>query len=170
VVLLGLDLSSNIGWALFDPSRPIGRRARFGTLNYGKKDDEEGTEHIARMCGQFSNWLDDLYAVERWDGIAWEAPFLKPGDKVDKIKILIGLVGICFAFAGSRRHPMPYLEVRPQEVKKRMTDRQDADKAAVQQACWSVGWKVKSEHEADAAGVCLIAYRRIWPAPARAAA
>jgi Holliday junction resolvasome RuvABC endonuclease subunit len=160
--LLSLDLSSNIGWAKFD--RP-GQPPRFGTLPYGKTEDEIGTEHIARMCGQFSNWLDDLYTVDPWDAIAWEAPFLAPHDKVGKIKILIGLVGICFAFAGSLRHPMRYLEVEPKEVKKRMTGRQDAKKPDVIAACWSLGWKVKSDHEADACGVGLIAYRRIWPKP-----
>jgi Holliday junction resolvasome RuvABC endonuclease subunit len=157
--LLALDLSSNIGWALFRPGGP----PRFGTLPYGRTDSEEGTEHIARMCGQFGAWLDDFYAVERWDAIAWEAPFLKPGDKVGKIKILIGLVGIAFAFAGSPRHPMPYLEVQPKEIKKRLAGRQDADKADMIKACWECGWKVKSDHEADACGVGLVAYRRIWP-------
>ena len=161
--LLSLDLSSNIGWAMFNPEMDERRRVQFGTLPFGRTDTEEGTAHIARMCGQFSNWLDERYMVDPWDAIAWEAPFLKPGDKVDKIKILIGLVGIAFAFAGSRRHPMRYLEVQPKEVKKRMTGRQDADKADVIAACWSVGWKVKNDHEADACGVALVAYRRIWP-------
>ncbi len=170
--LLGLDLSSNIGWSIFDPLAETARRVRFGTLPYGKTEAEVGTEHIARMCGQFSNWLDDFYAIEGWDGIAWEAPFLKPHDKVGKIKILIGLVGICFAFAGSRKHPMPYLEVGPKDVKKRMTGRQDAEKADVIAACWKVGWKVKNDHEADACGVGLYAYRVLFPAApvARAAA
>lgn len=58
---------------------------------------------------------------------------------------------------------MPHCEVQPKEVKKRMTDRQDADKADVIKACWSVGWRVGTDHEADACGVGLVAYRRIWP-------
>lgn len=162
--LLALDLASNSGWALFAPGRP----PRFGTLAWGRKDDDEGTEHIARMCGLFANWLEDFYAVEPWQAMAWEAPFLKPGDKVGKIKILIGMVGIAFGFAGSQRHPMPYLEVQPKEIKKRMTGRQDAEKVDVIKACWSAGWRVKNDHEADACSVGLIAYRRIWP-EARAA-
>ncbi len=150
--LLALDLSSNIGWATFSPGGP----PRFGTLAY------EG-QGKPRICGQFGDWLRDFYSVEPWDAMAWEEPFLKPGDKVDKIKILIGLVGIAFAFVGSRSHPMPYLEVQPKELKKRMTGRQDADKADVIKACWSLGWKVGTDHEADACGVGLVAYRRIWP-------
>jgi Holliday junction resolvasome RuvABC endonuclease subunit len=150
--LLALDLSSNVGWAMFSPGAP----PRFGTLAY------EGQGKV-RICGQFGDWLDDLYAVDPWQAMAWEAPFLKPGDKVDKIKILIGLVGVCFAFVGSQHHAMPHIEVQPKSVKKRMTGRQDADKADVIKACWSLGWKVGSDHEADAAGVGLVAYREIWP-------
>ncbi len=161
--LLALDISSNIGWALFDPSQPIDRRVRFGTQPYGRNEGEEGTDHIKRMSGQFRDWLDEFYSITPWDGLAWEAPFLAPHDKVDKIKILIGLVGIAFAFAGSRHHPMPHYEVQPKELKKRMTDRQDAQKVDVIRACWSVGWKVATDHEADACGVGLVAYRRIWP-------
>ncbi len=167
--LLGLDLSSNIGFAMFDPTADKARRVRFGTLAYGRVDGEEDMAHKVRLCGKFGDWLDDLYAVDPWDAIAVEAPFLKPGDKVGKIKILIGLVGIVMRFAGSAKHPMPYVEIGPKEVKKRMTGRSDADKADVIKACWSVGWKVKTDHEADSCGVGLVAYEMIWPKQARAA-
>jgi Holliday junction resolvasome RuvABC endonuclease subunit len=150
--LLALDLSGACGWSVFQPERP----PRFGTLDW------RGEGH-ARICAKFSDWLHDFYSVERFEACAWEAPFLAPHDKVDKIKILIGLVGVCFAFVGSRHHPMPYLEVQPKEVKKRMTGRSDADKADVIAACWSLGWKVGTDHEADSLGVGLIAYRRIFP-------
>jgi len=162
---LNLDLSSNIGWSMFDPDADVGRRVRFGTLPFGKADGEEGTAHIARMSGQLRDWLDDLFMVDPWDAMAWEAPFLAPHDKVNKIKILIGMVGICFAFVGSRRHPMRYVEVPPKEIKKRMTGRSDADKRDVIAACWSLGWKVKNDHEADACGVGLVAHEQLFPKP-----
>lgn len=151
--LLSLDLSGAVGFAVFKPGGP----PRFGT------HDWRGQGHAA-ICAKFGDWLEEFHSIERWDAMAWEAPFLAPHDKVDKIKILIGLVGVCLAFAGSRRHPMPYIEVGPKQVKKRMTGRQDADKADVIKACWSLGWKVGTDHEADACGVGLIAYRLIWPA------
>lgn len=150
--LLALDLSGACGWSVFQPERP----PRFGTLDW------KGEGH-ARICAKFSDWLNDFYSVERFDACAWEAPFLAPHDKVDKIKILIGLVGVCLAFVGSRHHPMPYLEVPPKEVKKRMTGRSDADKRDVIAACWSLGWKVGTDHEADSCGVGLCAYRQIFP-------
>lgn len=163
--LLALDLSSNIGWAMFSPGGP----PRFGTLPFGRTDGEESGAHIARLSGKFGDWLNDLYSVDPWQAMAWEAPFLKPGDKVGKIKILIGLVGIAFSFVGSERHPMPHIEVEPKAIKKRMTGRQDAEKTDVIAACWKLGWKVRNDHEADACGAGLIAYREIWPKQARAA-
>lgn len=148
--LMALDLSGDTGWALFAPGAP----PRFGTLRW------RGQGH-AEICGQFYGWIHESYPIFGWDAMAWEAPFLRPGDKVATIKILIGLVGICLGFA--RWHKMPFEEVQPKEVKKRMTDRQDAQKTDVIAACWSVGWKVGSEHEADACGVGLVAYDRIFP-------
>ena len=155
--LLALDLSSNIGFALFAPGGP----PRFGTLAL------EG-QGKAAICGKFGDWLEDFYSVDRFAACAWEAPFLKPGDKVDKIKILVGLVGVAFAFVGSARHPMPHAEIGPKEVKRRMTGRQDAEKADVIAACWSIGWKVRNDHEADACGVGLCAYEQIFPRRAAA--
>ena len=157
--LLALDLSSNIGWAMFDPTAEQDKRVRFGTLSYAGQGP-------TRICGQFGDWLDDMFSVDRWDGMAWEGSWLnyKGGDTVHKLEILIGLVGVCYRFVGSRHHLMPHLKVDSQEVKKRMTGRRDADKADVIKACWETGWKVKTDHEADACGVGLVAYRRIWPA------
>lgn len=152
--LLALDLSSNVGWALFDPSLPKDRRVRFGTLAWGG-------EGYAAVAGKFLIWLIEFYSVERWDGMAWEEPWLKAGDKVDKMKILLGMPFMACGFA--KAHNLPFTSVQPKELKKRMTDRQDADKADVIAACWSVGWKVGSEHEADACGVGLVAYDRIFP-------
>jgi hypothetical protein len=161
-LLLALDLSSNIGWAMFRPSRPP-RPPRFGTLSYA-------SQGATRICGQFSDWLTEMFSVEPWQAIAWERPLLVPTDTVDKLEILYGLVGVVRGFVGSRRHLMPHLEVTVPEVKKRLTDKARAEKREVIEACWKLGWKVGTDHEADACGVGLVAYRRIWPQPKAAAA
>lgn len=155
--LLALDLSGGIGWALFAPGGP----PRFGSLQL------RGEGHAA-IAGKFHDFLHDMYAVDPWQAMAWEEPWLKAGDKVDKMKILIGLPIIACGFANSERHKMPFTSVTPKEMKKRMTGRQDAEKVDVVNACWSLGWKVKNDDEADACGVGLVAYRRLWP-KARAA-
>src|SRR5262249_20368340 len=102
--LLSLDLSGDIGWATFDVTRPAHDRVRFGTLPW------RGQGHAA-IAGKFMDWLHDFYSVERWDAMAWEEPWLQPGDKVDKMKILIGLPIIACGFANSERHKMPFTTV-----------------------------------------------------------
>lgn len=154
--LLALDLSSNVGHAIFESPRP----PSFGTLLL--KGD------LVVKLGRFADWLSDMYSVHAFDGCAWERPILTSKDTVDKLELLYGLVGICYGFVGSERHRMPNLEVGVREVKKRLTGRSDADKADVIKACWSLGWKVGTDHEADACGVGLVAYRRIWPLSAAA--
>jgi Holliday junction resolvasome RuvABC endonuclease subunit len=154
--LLYLDLAGDVGWALFKPPTAPPTPPRFGTLRW------KGLGALT-ICGNLGDWLEDFYSVSPWDAMAWEQPWLRPGDKPATIKILFGLVGVCMAFAGSRRHQMPWREVPPKDVKKRMTGRSDADKEDVIAACWSLGWKVGSPDEADACGGGLIAYRDIWP-------
>lgn len=150
--LLSLDLSGGIGWAMFEAPGP----PTFGSLQLRG-------EGYAAICGKFYDFLEDRWAVDPWDAMAYEEPWLKPGDKVDKMKILIGLVGIAVGFAMSARHRMPFTSVTPKELKKRMTGRSNADKRDVIKACWDLGWKVRNDDEADALGVGLVAYRRIWP-------
>jgi hypothetical protein len=153
--LLALDLSGGIGWAMFQPPGP----PRFGSLQLRG-------EGFAAISGKFYDFLHDMWAVDPWQAMAWEEPWLKPGDKVDKMKILIGLPIVACGFANSAQRKLPHIDVTPKEVKKRMTGRQDADKADVIKACWSLGWKVKNDDEGDACGVGLVAYRRIWPVTA----
>lgn len=154
--LLSLDLAGNIGWALFRPPTVPSVPPLFGEHKWRG----QGATNI---CGWFGDWLNDFHAVERFDAMAWEEPWLRPGDKPETIKILFGLVGVCLAFVGSARHPMAYRTVTPKEVKKRMTGNSYADKPAVVGACWKLGWKVGSSDAADACGVGLVAYRQIWP-------
>lgn len=156
--LLSLDLAGNIGFALFRPPPSV---PRFGEL----KLQGLGAPVI---LGRFNDWLHDFYAVSPWDAMAFEEPWLRPGDKPETIKILFGLVGVALAFAGSARHPMPWRTVTPKRVKKYMTGNSYADKTAVIEACWSIGLKVGSSDAADACGVGLVAYDEIWP-EARAA-
>lgn len=158
--LLSLDLAGNVGFALFRPPTKPPTPPLFGQHRWQGLGAPE-------ICGRLGNWLDEFYAVERWDAMAWEEPWLRPGDKPETIKILFGLVGVCFAFIG--RHPMPFRTATPKEVKKAMTGNSFAKKPEVIQACWDVGWKVGSSDAADACGVGSVCYRRIWPLQARAA-
>ena len=118
------------------------------------------------MLGTFATWLDEMHMVHRFGGVAWERPILTPKDKVDKLEILYGLVGIAYAFAG--RHKLPYCEATVQEVKFALTGRSNADKSEMIAAAMKIGWKPATDHEADAGavGICAMAVLN----PKRAAA
>lgn len=154
--LHALDLSSNVGSAVMERGRvPLFQTRRL----LGDR---------AMMLGGFAMWLDEMHMVHGFDGVAWERPILTPKDKVDKLEILYGLVGIAYAFAG--KHKLPWCEVTIQEVKQALTGRANADKDDMVAAAVSTfGWKVATDHEADAGGVGIHAMGILNPKRAVAA-
>lgn len=157
--LLALDLSSAVGFARFS-----GRaRPRFGTLVL------EGPD-LAWKIGRFGDWLDDQHTVDPFDALAWERPLIVPTDTVDLLELLYGLVGVCYAFAGSDRHRMPWREVDVPTAKKALTGKAKATKDDMLYAARrTFNWEVHSHHEADAGAVGGVAYEQLWPKQARAA-
>ena len=151
--LLALDLSLNVGHAIL----VRGAAPLFGTLHL----EEAGPDRAARL-GMFLTWLDDVHAVHRFDAVAWERPIITPKDKVDKLEILYGLVGIAYAWAG--QHRLPWREITIQEVKHALTGSSKADKEQMlYHARRTMNWRVTTDHEADAGAVGLVAYSRLWP-------
>lgn len=151
--LLALDLSGFVGFARI---RQRGKKPTFGSFEL------EGPD-LAWKLGQFSDWLDESFTVDPWTAMAWEAPLLMPTDKPELLKLLYGLVGVCYAFAGSRPHRMPWQEVAVPDVKKQMTGRSNAKKPEMIAAARKVGFWVKNDHESDAIGVGVFAYDRLFP-------
>lgn len=134
-----LDLSTSVGSAIMERGRP----PLLQTLRL--------VGDRAHMLGTFATWLDEMHMVHQFSGVAWERPILTPKDKVDKLEILYGLVGIAYAFAG--RHKLPHCEVTIQEVKFALTGRSNADKVDMVAAAMKMGWKPATDHEADAGAV-----------------
>lgn len=155
--LHALDLSSSVGSAIMERGRP----PLFQTL---RLDGDR-----AHMAGKLATWLDEMHMVHRFDAVAWERPLFVPKkDTVDKLEILIGLVGVAYAFAG--KHKLPYCEVTIQEAKFALTGRGNADKAdMVAAAMQTFNWKVANDHEADAGGVGIHAMGVLNPKRAVAA-
>lgn len=161
--LLSLDLSSEVGWALFTGKGP----PTFGTERFNKYRD------LSYRAAAFQQWLDDHYLRHHWDAISWERPVLMNTDTPDSVAVLYGMPFIALAFAG--KHKMRWETVTVQEVKqavcgelwkdngvdgrRKMMDKDDMVRCA--REIWD--WPVNTHHEADAIGVGLIAYEAIFP-------
>ena len=160
--LLALDISSTVGVARLQR----GTRARFSTLVL------EGPD-LTFKCGQLLDWLDDTYATEPFDALAWERPLLTPTDTVDLLELLYGAVGVCYAFIGSLRArgtTIAWHEVDVPTAKKALTGKAKATKDEMLYAARrTANWEVHNHHEADAGAVGVVADAVIWP-KARAAA
>lgn len=151
--LLGLDLSSSVGWAVLERRNPP-IPPRFGTLVLSGDND--------RKLGQFTTWLSEFYSVEPFDGLGYERPLIARTDTVDLLVLLYGLVGIAVGFASS--HKLPCCAVSVEQVKKTLTGKARATKdEMVHAARRAAGWKVSNDHEADAGGVGVYAYEVLWP-------
>lgn len=151
--LLALDLS---GWVGFARIRQRGKKPTFGSFELEGQD-------LTWKLGHFGDWLDDMYAVDPFTALAWEKPLLMPTDTIELVELLTGLSGCCRRFAGARTRRLPWFQVTVQEVKKQMTGRSNAKKPEVVAAARKVGFWVKNDHEADAIGVGVFAYDRLFP-------
>lgn len=150
--LLALDLSTAVGaaWLTTEGGPP-----RFVT-EYLRGPD------LAWKIGQFQVWLEEQYMIDRFDAIAWEGPLLMPTDTIDLVKLLTGLVGICYGFAGKNK--LPWREVSVTDAKIALTGRGKASKADMLHAARRVAhWPVNTDHEADAGAVGVVAIERLWP-------
>ncbi len=157
IKLLSLDLSSNVGAAWFGER---GTAPEFDTIKL------EGDLNL--KLGQFRVWLDDQYAVDPFEALAWERPLLMPTDTVDLLELLYGLTGECRGFIGQQwilhKNAVPWREVDVPTVKRALTGKAKATKDEMLYAARRVhGWNVHNHHEADSAGVGVIAYEQIYP-------
>lgn len=166
--LLALDLSTNVGW-----TRMVrGQVPTFGTLKLTGPD-------LTFKCGQLLAWLFEEYDREPFDAIAWEGSIKTPTDTVDLLELLIGLAGVCYAFVGMMRQregiTLKWCKVSiddakaalcgaPTKIDPRTNKRRKVDKADMMHAArTTMGWRVITDHEADAGGVGLVAYTRLYP-------
>lgn len=159
--LLALDLSGEVGWALFNGIDP----PKFGTVKVNQYRD-----FTFRMF-KFQQWLEDHFVRYPWDAMAWERPILMPTDTPQKVAILYGLPGVAGAFAG--KHQMRWDSVSVDEVKMAVCGdlwkdndvdqkRKKMDKAdMVRFAQQRLGFDVTTHHEADAAGVGMVAWESL---------
>jgi Holliday junction resolvasome RuvABC endonuclease subunit len=149
-LLLALDLSSDVGWALMRRYEP----PRFGTKHLVGS-------YVERL-GLYHEWLGPFIAQHKPDGISWEGAIKKPTDKVDKLVFLYGLIGITAGFRAAWK--LPFVEVPITMAKKSLTGNSYADKDLMIACAMSIlKLDVEDDHQADALAVGLVAYDNLWP-------
>lgn len=160
-VLLALDLSGHVGWALLDRANPP---PTFGTLDLPKVPEGEHGRRFAAL----REWMIDMWRVHKFDAVAYEKPILprKSGDlatTMDTLTLLWGLTAVVQLVAAEFKMP-PAVGISVPEVKKALTNKQHATKdEMIYAARRTFGWRVTDDHQADACACGLAAYSRLWP-------
>lgn len=171
--LLGLDLSTRVGWSLWraadDPS------PRFGTEVLPKPYD---MEDIAKRTLHLRLWLRDMIGIHEPECVAFEAPWIPMGEPNDRpprpgekrfsttahtLRLQISLA--CEVETTAKEcNVRRVLEVATSSAKVALagTARLGAEKKrAMVIAATRRGWRVSNDHEADAGAVCLVAYEHL---------
>lgn len=187
--ILALDVSTNVGWALFAAPMP-GSELLLGTYRVPSSEsaDDYGFRTIA-----LESWLEDRIKEHEPDVIAFESPFipmtpnwnvvlgmlsrvLAPGvmgavrAAVAKVQGKNGFVTtqhtlrLQISLANTiettaARRGIRVLEVASMSAKKELTGSGRAQKETMIIAAKDRGWPIKNQHEADACGVGLVAIK-----------
>lgn len=151
--LLALDLSTNVGWCFYEDrnSQPI-----FDTFMLAERS---GRDIYGPTFGQFEGWLRAVIKRLQPELVAFEAPIL-PRNRVFQKQRAIRL---SYGFASSVERicseiNMRCIECHPATVKVRLAGHGTARKHHMVAAAARLGLDVRTDHEADAIGVALVAF------------
>lgn len=157
--LLALDLSTNVGWAVLER----GQVPRFGTERLPSAIGDQQGPRFSRLLV----WLDDMHAMHKVDGVAYERPILprKAGDLATTMDTLTLLWGLCsMVQLWANENDLPCIACPVEQAKITLTGSKHAKKEdMVRAAMGTMNWKVSNDHEADAGAVGVWAYERLWP-------
>ena len=155
--LLALDISTNVGWAMFKSptSAPTLGTWRAPIAMRG---------HYGRRLDGFEQWLRGKVFLLRPAVVAFESPiFVKWSSDLatneNTIRLLISLAGICelVAFRAGVRS----LEVHSQTAKVKLAGSNRASGDQMIAAAVRRGWIVADDHQADACAVALVAFDHV---------
>lgn len=152
MIILGLDQSSNCGWAVGPP----GGKPRWGTWrlpNYG--------QHEGRTFWAIVDWLGTFIKSEGVTHVFWEQVWVPPQIKLDTNK-LFKLIAFANAIQAACVDPrrgidIPDAYVTPGDWRKAFHGTagggRDYQKQLAMKSCAMRGWFVANDHEAEACGI-----------------
>jgi Holliday junction resolvasome RuvABC endonuclease subunit len=155
--VLALDISTNVGWAIFNSrlSKPRLDTWRAPMAMVG---------HYGRRLSMFEEWLRGKVSLLQPELVAFESPiFVKWSSDLATNEHTIRLLG---AMAGIAelvcwRASVRCIEVHSQTAKKCLAGNSRAKKDQMIAAAVKAGFDVANDHEADACAVALAAYNHV---------
>lgn len=158
-VVLALDIGTHTGCA---HDAPGGRKPLCATWEAPYAEPKDfGTRYLA-----FMRWLDEVFVVVKPELFVFEAPLGSARESYranpDTVRLLIGLAS--HAEMVSTMHAVQPFEVNIGTIKKHFAGHGRASKPDMKARCRQLGWEIKNDHEADAAG--LWAYAKALDDPA----
>jgi Holliday junction resolvasome RuvABC endonuclease subunit len=157
VRLLALDISTNVGWALF-----ASRRAKPRLDTWHAPPAMAG--HHGRRLAMFEEWLRDKVVMLKPELVAFESPiFVKWSSDLATTEHTIRLLSAMAGMAEfvCHRAAVRCLEVHSQTAKRALAGNGRAKKDQMIAAAVKAGFDVANDHEADACAVALAAYEHI---------
>lgn len=141
--VLTIDLGTKTGWALRS-----GHSTLSGTLDLKGGRFEGGGMRFLRFRG----WLAEIHAKAALKAVFFEEVRAHKG--TDAAHIYGGLLATLTTFCEEQH--LPYEGVPVQHIKKFMTGKGNADKAAVIAAVKALGFNPKDDNEADAISLLML--------------
>lgn len=161
-MLLALDINSRrVGWAIGGPADPRPRLSAWSLYGCQTEDD------LARSCAALYRSISDLSKFIKPRFVYYEAPFNPQGaerqSNAHTVRGLLSLAAVAMAAgvnAGAITKPVHVATWRKHFCGQ---GRPENPKRATMDRCRLLGWDVKNDDEADAAGVWAFAMAMEYP-------
>lgn len=129
MVILGLDPGfANLGWALLDCSGVRPRCLAGGVIRTKPNRTANRCDDNVRRCGDLTKAIEELHKKHRFAFIAAEAQSWTRHANADRA--VAQAWGVIAAI--SEMHGCPVIQLRPQDVKLKISGRQSTSKGALQ--------------------------------------
>lgn len=147
MTIIALDISLNVGYAIGDGTP---ENTLIGTTEFHRWKDD-----IAVLGRKFSGWLGDTIGLYNPEALVIEKT-IHHATKLNyrTTQILNGLAWE--AHREAEFCDMPRFEYAPATVKKSLTGTGRADKKAMIKAAREKGFRIETDHEADAVALLLL--------------